>query len=242
MSDGGPVSTTAVLPPSPHASSRHQLFLLRRAARASLNLRRLQRLAPLDDLFPGVNDLELTLRHHFRPRGLPHGDAYVLALIVAQLRPRRIFEIGTGTGEGTLLMARQSPGVRIDTLDLGGEGQASLGEQRADAPLVADAVGEAFHGTDVAGAITQHLGDSATFDFSPFAGRMDPVFVDGAHTAEYVRADSLAALAMLAPGGVVVWDVCHLYHPGVSRGLLSLQEDGHWVARIETSRLAVLRT
>ena len=242
MSAASSTGAGAALPSSPHTTSRHQLFLLRRAARASVNLRRLRRAAPLDEIFPRVNELEVVMQHRFRPRGLPHGDAYVLALIVAHQRPRRIFEIGTGTGEGTLLMARQAPGVRIDTLDLGSEQDASLGEQRADAPLVADAVGEAFAGSDVEGSITQHLGDSAKFDFTPFAGAIDLVFVDGAHTAEYVVADSKAAFAMLAPGGVVVWDDCHLYHPGVSKGLVALQAEGHAITRIETSRFAVLRT
>jgi predicted O-methyltransferase YrrM len=223
------------------ASWRHQLFLLRRAARSARDLRRLDG-ATLSDLFPGVDELEVSMRHTFRPRGLPHGDAYVLALITAQVQPGRIFEIGTGTGEGTLLMARNAPGARIDTLDLGAQADASLGEQRGDAPLGADAVGSAFRGTEFEDSITQHLGDSAAFDFSPFAGQMDLVFVDGAHTAEYVRSDSLAAFEMLAPGGTVVWDDCHLYHPGVSRGLAELRRAGRPITRIETSRFAALRT
>jgi predicted O-methyltransferase YrrM len=223
------------------ASWRHQVFLLRRAARAAVNLRRIPS-TTLADLFPGVDELEVPMRHHFRPRGLPHGDAYVLALITATVRPRRVFEIGTGTGEGTLLMARNAPGARIDTLDLGADADASLGEQRGDAPLVADSVGGAFRGSEFEGSITQHLGDSAQFDFTPFAGQMDLVFVDGAHTAEYVRADSQAAFAMLAPGGTVVWDDCHLYHPGVGKGLAALRAEGRPITRIETSRFAALRS
>jgi predicted O-methyltransferase YrrM len=223
------------------SSWRHQVFLLRRAARSARNLRLLES-ATLGDLFPGVNDLEVAMRHNFRPRGLPHGDAYVLALITASVAPARIFEIGTGTGEGTLLMARNAPGARIDTLDLGAQEDASLGEQRGDAPLGADAVGAAFQGTEFERSITQHLGDSAKFDFTPFAGQMDLVFVDGAHTADYVRADSLAAFALLAPGGTVVWDDCHLYHPGVSEGLAELRKEGRPITRIETSRFAALRT
>jgi predicted O-methyltransferase YrrM len=235
------LAATDPTPARARSSWRHQLFLLRRAARSAVSLRRLES-ATLDDLFPGVNELEVAVRHNFRPRGLPHGDAYVLALITASVRPQRIFEIGTGTGEGTLLMARGAPDAKIDTLDLGAGEDASLGEQRGDAPLAADRVGGAWAETEHAERITQHLGDSAKFDFAPFAGQMDLVFVDGAHTADYVRADSLAAFDMLAPGGVVVWDDCHLYHPGVAKGLAGLCAEGRPITRIETSRFAALRT
>ena len=222
-------------------SWRHQLFLVRRAARASLHLRRVPG-AQLQAVFPGIELIDVTLRHNARPRGLPHGDAYVLALITAYLRPKRILEIGTGTGEGTLILASNAAEeVRIDTLDLGAA-KSSLGEQSGDQPLAADAVGEAFAGSPVAGRIEQHLGDSATFDFSPFRGTMDLVFVDGAHTIEYVRGDSRTALSVLAPGGTIVWDDCHLYHPEVSQGLASLRADGHDVRRLETTRFAALRT
>jgi predicted O-methyltransferase YrrM len=217
-------------------SARHQAFLLRRAAASARYLRHIPTVA-LEDTFPGIGELEVTISHRFRPRGLPHGDAYVLALVIAHLHPRRIFEIGTGTGEATLLMARQAPAARIDTLDLG-VGAASLGTQRGDLPLAARKVGEAFHGSDWAGTIEQHLGDSATFDFSPFRGQIDVVFVDGAHTARYVASDSRAAFAMANARGVVIWDDCHLYHPDVSRILLRQRRR---ICRIDGSRLAVWR-
>lgn len=218
----------------------HSATLLRRAAACAPAIAALPTV-DLAEAFPGIDEQSIELRHRFRPRGLPHGEAYVLALIVAHLSPRRIFEIGTGTGEGTLLMARQAPKARIDTLDLG-EGMATLGVQRGDEPLGADPVGEAFAGTPEAAQITQHLGDSATFDFGPFEGRMDLVFVDGAHIRRYVAADSRSALRLLRPGGVVVWDDCHLVHAGVGRALLGLRRSGLPVARLAASRLAVLRT
>jgi predicted O-methyltransferase YrrM len=224
------MSALAEQPPS----ARHQAFLLRRAAASARHLRRIPTIA-LHDAFPGIGELEITISHRFRPRGLPYGDAYVLALLIAHLQPRRIFEIGTGTGEATLLMARQAPGARIDTLDLGA-GAASLGTQRGDPPLAASNVGQAFRGTDCARRIEQHLGDSATFDFRPFHGQIDVVFVDGAHTAGYVASDSRAAFAMANGRGVVIWDDCHLYHPGVSR---ILSQQSRHISRIRASRLAI---
>jgi predicted O-methyltransferase YrrM len=222
------------------SSLRHNAWVLRRAALAAPAIGALPA-ADLEDVFPGIGDLTISMQHRWRPRGLPHGEAYMLALIVAYLSPRRIFEIGTGTGEATMLMARQAPEAEIDTLDLG-NATATLGTGRADAPLEAEPVGEAFRDLEISRRITQHLGDSATFDFSPFRNTMDLVVVDGAHTRRYVRADSDSALSLVRPGGVIVWDDCHLMHPGVGQALLDVRRGGHDIVRLSSSRLAVLWT
>jgi predicted O-methyltransferase YrrM len=216
---------------------RHQFFLVRRAAASAIHLRHLPEVA-LEDALPGIGDLEITIAHRFRSRGLPYGDAYVLALVTAYLQPRRIFEIGTGTGEATVLMARQAPSARVDTLDLGAS-VPTLGTQRGDLPLAGASVGDAFRDSPWSPPITQHLRDSATFDFAPFAGRIDLIFVDGAHTTRYVANDSAAAFAMASPRGVVVWDDCHLYHPAISRVLRRRRRDGTQIFRIAGTRLAM---
>lgn len=69
-----------------------------------------------------------------------------------------------------------------------------------------EATGEAFHDTPEAERITQLWGDSATFDFSPYEGKVDLVYIDGAHTYDYVKADTANALRMLSPTGMIVWD------------------------------------
>jgi hypothetical protein len=198
--------------------------------------------ALLEDLFPGVEGLTISMQHQVSRRALAHGEAYVLSLITAYLRPKRIFEIGTAKGQGTLLMARQAPEARIDTLDLG-QGPPSLRPQRDEPPISdADVVGEAFRGTPHDQVITQHFGDSATFDYEPFKGRIDLVFVDGAHTYDYVRADSSTALELLAPGGVIVWDDCSYVCPGVSRALLQLRKSGKPIYRVHGTSFAVMRS
>ena len=47
------------------------------------------------------------------------------------------------------------------------------------------------------------------------------VYIDGAHTCEYVRSDTAAALAMLSPTGTIVWDD-YSTGPGVYEALLEL--------------------
>jgi predicted O-methyltransferase YrrM len=220
---------------------RNHLFNLRMAASSVRYLPRLP-VEMLEAVFPGIEERTLTLQHSLRGRSLPHGEAYVLSLITAHVRPERIFEIGTASGQSTLLMARQAPGASIDTLDLGSEAP-SLGVQPGEPPIAdLDAIGSAYRATEHAARISQHFGDSAQFDYGPFAGKIDLVFVDGSHTYEYVRADSSSALSMLAPGGVVVWDDCNYVCPGVAHALLGLRGEGFPVVRIFGTRFAVLNT
>ena len=220
---------------------RDHLFNLRMAASS---VRYVPRLPPemLETIFPGIENEEVTLKHSLRHRSLPHGEAYVLSLITAHTKPKRIFEIGTASGQGTLLMAQQAPDATIETLDLGAA-TSSLDVQPGEPPVAdLDAIGSAFRDTEHASRITQHFGDSARFDFSPFAGAIDLVFVDGSHTYKYVRADTDSALSMLAPGGVIVWDDCNYVCPGVARALLELRATGRPVYRIYGTRFAVLRS
>jgi predicted O-methyltransferase YrrM len=211
-----------------------------RATASSRWLRHIPRAVP-EELFPGIDDLSVTMQHQFEPRGLPYGDAYVLSLITAYVKPERIFEIGTATGRGTLVMMRQAPEARVDTLDLGAQEDASLGTEEGDHPIDVGVVGEAWRDTPYADSVHQHFGDSATFDFSPFEGRCDLVFVDGAHTEDYVATDSRTALRLARPGATIVWDDCALVHAGVPKVLHGLRRAGHPVYRMAASRLAVLR-
>jgi predicted O-methyltransferase YrrM len=220
---------------------RDHLFNLRMAASSIRYVPRLP-VEMLEAIFPGIDDKTVTLRHAVRGRSLPHGEAYVLSLITAFADPSRIFEIGTASGQSTLLMAKQAPRATVDTLDLGTEA-SSLAKQPGEPPVAdPETIGAAFRGTPEGNRIRQHFGDSARFDYGPFEDQIDLVFVDGSHTYEYVRSDSSAALSMLRPGGIVVWDDCNYVCPGVARALLELRAEGHAIYRIFATRFAVLRT
>jgi len=41
------------------------------------------------------------------------------------------------------------------------------------------------------------LGDSASFDWAPYEGTLDFIFIDGAHSQEYVLSDSRQAFRLL---------------------------------------------
>ena len=192
----------------------------------------------LHDLFPGIEKQEVCLRHYYEDKAIPYGEAYVLAAISAHLRPRAIFEIGTFTGGATLLMAQQAGAeCQLYTLDMPpAEKSLKLPGVELDPPEADDSrIGERFRGTEHESRITQLFGDSATFDYSPYRGRMDLIFVDGSHSYSYVVSDTRKALEMLSPRGTIVWDDCATIHPGVAEAL------DKFGARLPISRIANTR-
>lgn len=226
--------------PSPDIVPWWSQFPARAAVSALRSVPRVP-LTTLEQLFPGIDELEITMRHSGRDRALWHGEAYVLSLVTAYVKPRRILEIGTASGQGTALMAAQAPEATIDTLDLGNE-MPSLGEQRGQPPWQdLSTIGAAYREAGYEDRVTQHFGDSARFDYTPLHGEVDLAFIDGGHTYEYVTEDSKNVLRCMRPGGVIVWDDCDYRSPGVSKALVEFSRQGHQVHRIVGVRLAMLR-
>lgn len=142
-----------------------------------------------------------------------------------------VVEIGTFDGRTTLNLAVNAAAqAGVVTLDLPPEERALFalapGErQYVDKPQPGArfrACGPPWQGA--ARRITQLLGDSATFDWTPYEGRAGLVFVDGSHAYDYVRKDSQTALRLVAKGGTVLW---HDYGrwEGVSRALDELEAE-----------------
>ena len=141
-----------------------------------------------------------------------------------------VVEIGTFDGRTTLNLAVNANAARVFTLDLPPDERAAFalapGErQYVDKPQP----GARFRACspawqEAAQRITQLLGDSATVDWTPYAGRAGLVFVDGSHAYDYVRKDSETAMRLVATGGFVLW---HDYGrwEGVSRALDELEAE-----------------
>jgi len=142
----------------------------------------------------------------YRPFNLDPTERFCLAALAVTRGVKSIFEFGTYDGATTLLLARSVPDARIFTLDLPedqvGEVDAVAEQQLA----VAGGLGSKFRLEGTNGQITQLVGDSRLYDFTPYLGAVDLVLVDGGHSYECIRSDSENALRMLAPGGLVVWD------------------------------------
>lgn len=161
-------------------------------------------------------------------------SGYELLLIGALARrvgKSACFEIGTFDGRTTLNLAANTPSeCHIYTLDLPASGMGDTGLQiaQADAKYIdKPGSGARFRESLYATRITQLLGDSARFDFGPYEGKCDLVFVDGAHSYDYVKSDTEVALRLLKPdGGVILWhDYASPWWPGVTRALNELYAD-----------------
>lgn len=148
----------------------------------------------------------------------------VINELVRRSSPSVLFEIGTFDGRTTSNLAASSPAdAVVYTLDLPiAEALDTAHEiESGEEKYARDTrVGERFVSGDFPERvkITQIFGDSATFDDTPYRGRVDFVFVDGSHHADYVRNDTELALRLLGDaGGLVVWhDYANAYWPGVT--------------------------
>jgi predicted O-methyltransferase YrrM len=147
-------------------------------------------------------------------------ERFCVAAIAGLHGPKRIFEFGTFDGATTLLLARAVPSAEVFTLDLPPEtfvAPEAFGYPRSPENFESphDEVGHEFLGTQQSDRITQLFGDSRTFDYSDYVGRMDLVLVDAGHGYEEASADTENALRLAGPSGVVIWDDYIPMWPGV---------------------------
>ena len=145
----------------------------------------------------------------FGPISSYTADIVSLCLICRILKPKIVFEIGTMRGYTAFHFALNTPDdCRIYTLDLPkdrGVNPVLKTTVMDDKHIKSYLKGEryCFEGADVASKIVLLFGDSATFDFSPYWDKVDFFFIDGAHSYEYVRSDTLNALRCCHPGSVI---------------------------------------
>ncbi|MFH0851549.1 MAG: class I SAM-dependent methyltransferase [Candidatus Peregrinibacteria bacterium] len=151
-------------------------------------------------------------------------EAYVLLSLVRSHHAHSFFEFGTFQGQTSFMLAKNFPHLSVYTLDLPATGvdrtaiPLSIGERRyVEKPTI----GSKFLGTPEQAKITQLSGDSAAFDYSPYLGKMDFVFVDGCHDYEYIRNDTAHALKLLGEKGAILWHD-YLTYGSVSRYLNEL--------------------
>jgi hypothetical protein len=156
-------------------------------------------------------------------------DIVSLCLLCRAIKPRVIFEIGTLTGYTSAHLALNSePDCKIYTLDLPVGTSPQLNTTAIDVELVRTHHGikrYVWDSMDIAGKIQPLFGDSAAFDYSGYEGRVDLFFIDGAHSYEYVRSDTLNALRCCHPGSVIAWhDFGRAGVNGVSRWLIEFSK------------------
>lgn len=137
-------------------------------------------------------------------------ELLVLNELIFHHKPQVVFEFGTFDGRTTLNMAANTPDDTIVyTLDLPKDfiNSTALRIEALDRRYIdKNTSGARYAGTSWEAKVRQLYGDSATFDFSEFVGRVDFVVVDASHSYQYVLSDSRNAIKMLRDGrGVILW-------------------------------------
>jgi hypothetical protein len=147
-----------------------------------------------------------------------------LALLLDKAKAEDVFEFGTYKGVSITQLALNLPETsRIMTLDLPENDSATQFKisDPEDALIALESGKGSLVPGDLKHRITFLQQDSATFDESPHAGKIDFVFVDGAHNSDYVRNDSEKGWRMLRSGGIIAWHDCRPQDPAVVRYLLT---------------------
>ena len=131
-----------------------------------------------------------------------------LAYLAKRRAACQIFEIGTSMGRTTLNMALNlAPGGHIYSLDLP---PGIIPHESRYAPAQDAEIKQlpraAFLQPYLPGLpVTLLQGDSTAFDFSPWSGRMDLVFVDGGHVRSVLESDTTNAFKLIKPSGMILW-------------------------------------
>ncbi len=157
-------------------------------------------------------------------------ETHFMATLVEGYAPKTIFEIGTYNGFTTLHMAVNSPAdCKIYTLDLppGYDLTQAKGSSYDDILVMqlsqASIPKRFYKGHPLSHKIVELFGNSSEFDFSPYHGKIDMVFIDGNHSMEFVKKDSENALKMLSPRGMIIWhDFDYIIHKDVFHYLKAL--------------------
>ena len=172
-------------------------------------------------------------------------DIVNLCAICRGIKPKTVFEIGTLKGYTAFHFALNTDDdTKIYTLDLprGDQTAPQLNTTLTDQAHITsheETPLHCFDGTDVGPKITCLYGDSATFDFSPYHRKVDFFFIDGAHSYEYVRSDTLNALECCHPGSVIAWhDFGRVGVNGVTKWLLEFAGQGHKLYAVPGGSLA----
>ena len=162
----------------------------------------------ITDIVPNRQNIEMI--HAINTDGdISIYELITINLLVAHFKPTQIFEFGTYQGRTTVNMLLNSPqNASVHTIDLPADNMndVSLQLDSGETQYIQKAtVGKYIHLCKEKNRITQLLGDTGKFDFSPYHNQMDLVFIDASHTEQYVKNDTEIAFKLIKKGGVLIW-------------------------------------
>jgi len=173
-------------------------------------------------------------------------DIVTLCIFAKLIQAKRIFEIGTLNGYTALHFAMNtSPNSKIFTLDLSKNGNKDtlLKSTVIDKKIQtkhSNIKNYCFNNTGYENKINCLFGDSAIFDFTDFHANIDLFFIDGSHSYEYVKSDTLNAVKCVKKGGgIIVWhDYGRWGVNGISKWLHEFSSQGNKIYSVPGSSLA----
>jgi hypothetical protein len=159
-----------------------------------------------------------------------------------------IFEFGTCSGKTTHVMALNSTiDAKIYTLTIHPDQLDGLIFESDDdehhkkvAGLEARFESFYYQGHSTEGKITQIFSDSKQYDEAELIGKVDLIFIDGAHTKSYVMSDSNKAFRMLSSTGVIIWHDYKVDAPDVFNYLNDLSKSVK-IVHIKDTDMAMYR-
>jgi predicted O-methyltransferase YrrM len=123
-----------------------------------------------------------------------------LCSLVKDIKTPIIFEIGTHKGKTAIRFSEAIPDATIYTLDI-----EKKHNKKAD-------------------NIEWLYGDSRYFDFTPYYGQIDLMFIDGDHNYDAVLSDSMNALKCIKPTGFIAWHDVDIQHPFTANAIKDFLE------------------
>jgi len=150
---------------------------------------------------------------------MPIRELVTICRLVGYRKPKVIFEFGTYLGGTTLQLAVNNDAI-IYTLDLPPASQKTVLDSALD--VYPEKPGIRFR-NKLSGRIHQLLGNSQSFDFTPYSSKVDLILVDGSHHYDSVVCDSQNAIKMKSKNGNIVWHDYAPYAPGVIQALQEIK-------------------
>jgi predicted O-methyltransferase YrrM len=173
-------------------------------------------------------------------------ETQILSTLTCAVKPKTVFEIGTYNGFTTLHFAYNTPeDSKIYTLDLPPDFEVKdkihySYDDLMVVELSKKNIARRVYKNDPMGRkVVELFGDSEKFDYSPYLGKIDLVFIDGNHSYPYVKSDTENAFKMLSDRGVIIWhDFDYIIHRDVFKYLNDLSQE-HKIYSIPHTRFAI---
>jgi len=173
-------------------------------------------------------------------------ETQILSTLTCALNPKTIFEIGTYNGFTTMHFAYNAPeNSIIYTLDLPPDFEVKDKVNYSYDDLLVVELSKknisrrVYKKDPIARKIVELFGDSEKFDYTPYYGTIDMVFIDGNHSYPYVKSDTENAFKLLSENGVIIWhDFDYIIHRDVFKYLNQLS-DQYAIYSIPHTRFAI---